>query len=72
MKNIDPEARLLPPAPPAPSMPPGLVELMEDLSRSVLRNDPEDIFAFCAEHMRKLLVIRDGEESKSSLYYTVF
>lgn len=43
-----------------PKMPVGLVELMEDLSKDVLKNNPTDIYSFCANHMKKLLIIRDG------------
>lgn len=46
--------------PPVPKMPPGLVELMEGLTKDVLKNNPPEVYEFCAEHMRKLLEIRDG------------
>ncbi|XP_028026710.1 uncharacterized protein LOC114240388 isoform X3 [Bombyx mandarina] len=45
---------------PVPKMPSGLVELMEDLSKEVLKNNPENIYDFCAAHMSKLLEIRNG------------
>lgn len=45
---------------PVPKMPPGLVELMEGLTKDVLKNNPPEVYEFCAEHMRKLLEIRDG------------
>lgn len=45
---------------PVPKMPPGLVELMEGLARDVLKNNPTDVYAFCADHMLNLKQIRDG------------
>lgn len=45
---------------PVPKMPPGMVELMEGLTRDVLKNNPPDVYGFCANHMQKLLEIRDG------------
>ncbi|XP_063628018.1 uncharacterized protein LOC134799524 isoform X2 [Cydia splendana] len=45
---------------PTPTMPPGLVELMEGLAKDVLKNNPENVYEFCAAHMQKLLEIRDG------------
>ncbi|XP_068619369.1 putative leucine-rich repeat-containing protein DDB_G0290503 [Battus philenor] len=45
---------------PVPKMPAGLVEIIEGLSREVLKNNPSDLFEFCAEHMKKLLILRDG------------
>ncbi|XP_028159041.1 uncharacterized protein LOC114351892 isoform X2 [Ostrinia furnacalis] len=53
--------------PPVPKMPAGLVELMEGLTKDVLKNNPPDVYEFCAEHMRKLLEIRDGPSTKKSL-----
>ncbi|CAH2094614.1 unnamed protein product [Euphydryas editha] len=50
---------------PVPKMPPGLVELMEGLARDVLKNNPTDVYAFCADHMQKLLQIRDGSTTKN-------
>ncbi|XP_060805130.1 uncharacterized protein PF3D7_1120600 isoform X3 [Amyelois transitella] len=52
---------------PAPKMPTGLVELMEDLTRDVLKNNPTDVYEFCAGHMHKLLEIRDGPSLKRPL-----
>lgn len=43
-----------------PKMPTGLVELVEGLTRDVLKNNPTDIYGFCAGHMQQLLEIRDG------------
>ncbi|XP_053613444.1 uncharacterized protein LOC128676977 isoform X2 [Plodia interpunctella] len=52
---------------PVPKMPTGLIELMEDLTRDVLKNNPSDVYEFCADHMRKLLDIRDGPSLKRPL-----
>ncbi|XP_026494414.2 protein PF3D7_1417600-like isoform X1 [Vanessa tameamea] len=52
---------------PVPKMPPGLVELMEGLAREVLKNNPTEVYEFCAEHMHKLLQIRDGPTTKVTL-----
>ncbi|CAF4911489.1 unnamed protein product [Pieris macdunnoughi] len=49
---------------PVPKMPPGLLELMEGLSEDVLRNNPSDIYEFCAAHVKKLLQIRDDTQRK--------
>ncbi|XP_063538899.1 uncharacterized protein LOC134748129 isoform X2 [Cydia strobilella] len=43
-----------------PTLPPGLVELMEGLAKDVLKKNPENVYEFCAAHMQKLLKIRDG------------
>ncbi|KAL0819635.1 hypothetical protein ABMA28_007711 [Loxostege sticticalis] len=53
--------------PPVPKMPPGLVELMEGLTKDVLKNNPPEVYEFCAEHMRKLLEIRDGPSTNKPL-----
>ncbi|CAG4957590.1 unnamed protein product [Colias eurytheme] len=50
---------------PIPKMPPGLLELMEGLSKDVLRNNPINIYEFCADHMQKLLQIRDDNPHQS-------
>lgn len=47
-------------AAPVPKMPPGLVELMEGLAKDVLKCNPTDVYLFCADHMKKLIEIRDG------------
>lgn len=46
--------------PSPPKMPPGLVELMEGLTKEVLKHNPSDIHGFCASHMQQLLDKRDG------------
>lgn len=46
--------------PSPPKMPSGLVELMEGLTREVLKNNPTDLYGFCAGHIEHLLEIRDG------------
>ncbi|XP_026743199.1 uncharacterized protein LOC113504894 [Trichoplusia ni] len=53
--------------PSPPKMPSGLVELMEGLTREVLKNNPTDLYGFCAGHIEHLLEIRDGPQSKKSL-----
>ncbi|XP_038206818.1 uncharacterized protein LOC119828653 [Zerene cesonia] len=50
---------------PIPKMPPGLLELMEGLSKDVLRNNPINIYEFCADHMQKLLQIRGDKQLRS-------
>lgn len=52
-----------------PRMPVGLVELLEDLSKDVLKNNPTDIYSFCANHMKKLLDIRDGSSMFIFIYF---
>lgn len=48
-----------PPAP-VPQLPKGLVELMEGLSKDVLKNNPseDELLQFCADHMKNLLNLR--------------
>lgn len=46
--------------PSPPKMPPGLIELMEGLTKEVLKRNPSDIYEFCASHMEQLLEKRDG------------
>lgn len=41
------------------SVPMGLEELMESLTKEVLRRKPSDIYAFASEHFAQLLEIRD-------------
>ncbi|XP_047033408.1 SUN domain-containing protein 2-like isoform X1 [Helicoverpa zea] len=50
-----------------PKLPSGLVELIEGLTRDVLKNNPTDIYGFCANHMHQLLEIRDGPTPKKPL-----
>nr|XP_021186468.2 LOW QUALITY PROTEIN: uncharacterized protein LOC110373506 [Helicoverpa armigera] len=50
-----------------PKLPFGLVELIEGLTRDVLKNNPTDIYGFCANHMHQLLEIRDGPTPKKPL-----
>lgn len=45
---------------PVPKMPPGLVDLMEGMTKEVLKRNPTDVYEFCAVYMRTLLEIRDG------------
>ncbi|XP_049877678.1 interaptin-like isoform X2 [Pectinophora gossypiella] len=52
---------------PVPTMPPGVVELMEGLTKEVLRHNPADMYQFCADHFEQLLVIRDGRAPKKTL-----
>ncbi|XP_022818145.1 GATA zinc finger domain-containing protein 14-like isoform X2 [Spodoptera litura] len=53
--------------PTPPKMPPGLVNLIQDLSRDVLKNNPTDIYGYCANHFKQLLEIRDGPLQKKKL-----
>ncbi|CAB3249181.1 unnamed protein product [Arctia plantaginis] len=53
--------------PSPPKMPPGLVELMEGLTKEVLKRNPSDIYGFCAGHMQQLLDKRDGPSPKKAL-----
>lgn len=46
---------------PVPKMPQGLEELMEGLAKDVLKNNPTDIYRFCADHMEKLINIRNAQ-----------
>ncbi|KAF9806148.1 hypothetical protein SFRURICE_016347 [Spodoptera frugiperda] len=53
--------------PSPPKMPPGLVDLIQELSRDVLKNNPADIYGYCANHFKQLLEIRDGPLRKKKL-----
>ncbi|XP_048486242.1 nuclear-pore anchor isoform X2 [Plutella xylostella] len=57
-----------PPAP-VPQLPKGLVELMEGLSKDVLKNNPseDELLQFCADHMKNLLNLRGASEGKKPL-----
>ncbi|XP_052744137.1 uncharacterized protein LOC112044332 [Bicyclus anynana] len=52
---------------PVPKMPPGLIELMEGLAKDVLKCNPPDVYSFCADHMMKLIEIRDGPIPKREM-----
>ena len=41
-------------------VPPGFQNLLEGLAREVLREQPEDIIHFAAQHFKNQLLIRDG------------
>lgn len=41
------------------SVPPGLEELLKDLTKAVLKQQPKDIHAFAAEHFEKALRKRE-------------
>lgn len=50
------------------SVPIGLEELMESLTKEVLRQKPADIYAFASEHFSQLLEIRDQGNGKGKSY----
>lgn len=60
---------------PVPKTPPGLIEIMEGLSKDVLRNNPTNIYEFCADHIEKLLQIRNKTRkylvSVNCFYYKI-
>ena len=41
-------------------VPPGFQNLLEGLAREVLREQPEDIIHFAAQHFKNQLLIREG------------
>lgn len=41
-------------------VPPGFQNLLEGLAREVLREQPEDIINFAAQHFKNQLLIREG------------
>ncbi|GJQ66476.1 hypothetical protein Trydic_g4471, partial [Trypoxylus dichotomus] len=49
------------------SVPIGLEELMESLTKEVLRRKPSDIYAFASEHFAQLLEIRDQGNIRGSV-----
>ncbi|XP_073950399.1 uncharacterized protein isoform X3 [Choristoneura fumiferana] len=54
---------------PTPKMPPGLLELMEGLTKDILKNNPENVYEFCAGHMHKLLELRNGGGTETAPKY---
>lgn len=42
------------------SVPVGLEELIEGLTKEVLRKQPNDVYTFASEHFSQLLTLRDG------------
>lgn len=52
-----------------PKIPDGMVELMKNLVKSVLKEQPENIYLFAAEHFENLVLKRDGSLDKE---YSVF
>lgn len=49
---------------PVPKIPDGFVELMKNLAKSVLKEQPENIYLFAAEYFENLLLERDGSLDK--------
>lgn len=54
---------------PIPKIPDGMVELMKNLAKSVLKEQPENIYLFAAEYFENLVLERDGSLDKG---YSVF
>ncbi|XP_031618124.1 sperm surface protein Sp17-like [Contarinia nasturtii] len=52
-----------------PKIPDGMVELMKNLAKSVLKEQPENIYVFAAEYFENLVRERDGSLNKG---YTTF
>lgn len=52
-----------------PKIPDGMVELMKNLVKSVLKEQPENIYLFAAEYFENLVLKRDGSLDKE---YSVF
>lgn len=50
------------------SVPMGLEELMESLTKEVLRRKPADIYAFASQHFAQLLEIRDQGNYKGGFF----
>lgn len=46
-------------------IPNGLNELMSDIGREVLREQPTEIYAFIANYLESMLVVREESQSKS-------
>lgn len=47
-------------------IPNGLKELMSDIGREVLREQPTDIYTFVADYLESLLVVREESQSKTT------
>lgn len=54
---------------PVPKIPDGMVELMKNLAKNVLKEQPENIYLFAAEYFENLVRERDGSLDKN---YTKF
>lgn len=50
-------------------IPNGLKELMSDIGREVLREQPPDIYTFVADYLESLLVVREESQSKTTNDY---
>lgn len=48
----------------APKIPDGMVELLKNLAKSVLKEQPENIYVFAAEYFENLVRQRDGSLDK--------
>ncbi|XP_055850413.1 kinesin-related protein 4-like [Episyrphus balteatus] len=55
-----------------PHVPKGLIELMKDLAKEVLRDKPENIYEFAIVHFEKLILERDGRLDKGYEEFTAF
>ncbi|CAD7084177.1 unnamed protein product [Hermetia illucens] len=47
-----------------PHVPDGLIDLMKALTKSILKEKPEDIYKFAMQHFEKLIIERDGNLDK--------
>lgn len=47
-------------------IPDGLKELMSDIGREVLREQPTSIYTFVADYLESLLVVREESQSKTT------
>lgn len=54
---------------PTPKIPEGMVELLKNLAKSVLKEQPENIYAFAAEYFENLVRQRDGNLDKGYLTF---
>lgn len=52
-----------------PKIPDGMVELMKNLAKSVLKEQPENIYLFAAEYFENLVRERDGSLDKGYLTF---
>ncbi|XP_055916862.1 MATH and LRR domain-containing protein PFE0570w isoform X2 [Eupeodes corollae] len=55
-----------------PHVPNGLIDLMKDLAKEVLRDKPENIYEFAVIHFEKLILERDGSLDKGYEEFSAF
>ena len=56
----------------SPKIPDGLPELMRGLAKSVIKQNPDNLYEFAAEYFENLVRERDGDSYKQFATYKVY